>query len=166
MSIITAGQVRAARAFLKWSREDLATSAGLSLQMIKDYEETKFPTTIGRTTAIQKALEKAGIQFGWAGRRVLISAPTGIRTVLRKPRSKTAKQSPRQPRPLTLHLANVMGKETHSLKTIYKSIEDLYSSRGEIPPKSLHAQIRRTLQSHAVFKRQGRGLWSSVGKLA
>lgn len=160
MKIITAGQVRAARGFLKWSREDLAKRAGLSLQMIKDYEETKFPTTVERTTAIQKALEKAGIQFQWVNARVSVSAPLGKRTVLRKPRSAAGtKQSFRQPPPLVLHLVSIMGSDIQQLKTIYEAIEDLYLKRGEVPPKSLRAQIRRTLQSYSIFTRSARGAW-------
>ena len=58
-----ADQCRAARAFLGWSREDLAKRSKVSNATLADFEAGK-RTPYGRTLAdIRKALEEGGIEF-------------------------------------------------------------------------------------------------------
>lgn len=66
--MITAPQIRAARAFLNWSQDDLAKHAGMSVPTIKRIE-SKGPDTssLGTIKAIKAALEGAGITFGADG---------------------------------------------------------------------------------------------------
>jgi DNA-binding XRE family transcriptional regulator len=60
--MITAAQLRAARAVLEWSREELGKAAGVSASTVKNYEAGK--TTIPLVaTAIERTLVEAGIQF-------------------------------------------------------------------------------------------------------
>jgi len=63
--MITGGQIRAARAFLRWSAEDLAAKAKVSTQTVRRAErEDGVPNMLaGNMEAIQRALEKAGISF-------------------------------------------------------------------------------------------------------
>ena len=63
---ITSGQVRAAKAILRWSGEDLASAAGVSLSSIRRVEASDgVPQTQNMRTliAIKKALEQAGVEF-------------------------------------------------------------------------------------------------------
>jgi transcriptional regulator with XRE-family HTH domain len=61
-SMITGGQSRAARALLKWSREDLATAAGVSASTVKNFEAER-NTIQAVATSIERALTEAGIEF-------------------------------------------------------------------------------------------------------
>ena len=63
--LITSEQIRAARAFLRWSASDLADSSGVSTATIKRLEVMRgTPAGQIRTlTAIKQALEAAGIEF-------------------------------------------------------------------------------------------------------
>lgn len=54
-------QIRAARALLGWSQDDLADAAGLSRPTIDRAERTK--TSDATIEAIRLALEKAGVEF-------------------------------------------------------------------------------------------------------
>jgi transcriptional regulator with XRE-family HTH domain len=71
-------QVKAARALLRWSQNDLASACGISLPTIKRLEASTGPLG-GRAdteTAIRAALEAAGVEFiaengGGAGVRLL-----------------------------------------------------------------------------------------------
>lgn len=75
---ITSEQVRAARALLRWEQRDLADASKVSLPSIKRLETqpgalSAQPRTI---TAIQAALESAGVEFipengGGAGVRLM-----------------------------------------------------------------------------------------------
>jgi transcriptional regulator with XRE-family HTH domain len=63
---ITSSQVRAAKALLRWSGEDLARAAGVSLSSIRRVEASKgVPEAQNMRTliAIKKALENAGVRF-------------------------------------------------------------------------------------------------------
>lgn len=62
--MITAPQIRAARAFLDWSQDELAKKSKVSAPTIKRIE-TKGPDSSALSTvmAIKEALEKAGITF-------------------------------------------------------------------------------------------------------
>ena len=74
-------QIKAARALLAWSQEDLATAAGISLPTIKRLEANDGPVG-GRTgtgAKIQAAMVQAGVEFidengGGAGVRLRNSA--------------------------------------------------------------------------------------------
>lgn len=60
---INAGQIKAARALLDWSQEELADASGLSIATIRKTESGQISprgSTVGR---IQKALEDAGLEF-------------------------------------------------------------------------------------------------------
>ncbi len=66
--MITAPQIRAARAFLNWSQGDLAEKSGVSAPTIKRIE-SKGPDSSSLSTikAIKAALEAEGITFNDAG---------------------------------------------------------------------------------------------------
>jgi predicted transcriptional regulator len=60
---ITSGQCRAARALLNINQPELAEAAGLGLSTIVDFEKSRRDVSRAAVHAMQKALEKAGIQF-------------------------------------------------------------------------------------------------------
>ena len=63
---ITAEQIRAAKAIIRWSGEDLAQAAGVSLSSIRRIEAVSgLPKSQNMRTvlAIKAALEAAGVQF-------------------------------------------------------------------------------------------------------
>jgi len=62
MQIVSAQQVKAARALLGWKQEDLAAAASLSLSAVRNFEVGYMPR-ISTTVAIYKAIENAGIEF-------------------------------------------------------------------------------------------------------
>lgn len=76
MSIITKGQLRAARAMLGWSQEELASRSGVSLPSIKRIEpgDDELSIRLDTLSKIQSAFEKAGVDFtrepGWVGVRL------------------------------------------------------------------------------------------------
>ena len=64
--MILSSQVRAAKALLRWSGEDLAIKAGVSLSTIRRVESSDgIPEAqnIKTIIAIKKALEEAGVEF-------------------------------------------------------------------------------------------------------
>ena len=63
--MITGGQIRAARAFLRWSGEELAEKSGVSHQAIHRAEQVDgVPSMlVGNIIAIERALEAAGVIF-------------------------------------------------------------------------------------------------------
>ncbi len=62
---IAAAQVRAARAMVKWSQQDLARASGVSLPTIKRMEGSDGPirSITENVWKVQRALEAAGIEF-------------------------------------------------------------------------------------------------------
>jgi hypothetical protein len=62
---LISGQLRAARAFLRWSAEDLARESNLGVTTIRRAELTEGETTLTRANdfAVRRALEAAGIEF-------------------------------------------------------------------------------------------------------
>lgn len=64
-ALITTSQIRAARALIKWTANDLAANSGVGISTIKRLEVMPGVPAINVTTmvAIQKALEAAGIEF-------------------------------------------------------------------------------------------------------
>ena len=61
--MITARQVRAARALLDWSQQQLADKAIVSLNAVARLEKGLVDPRVSTVMAIQKALTKAGIEF-------------------------------------------------------------------------------------------------------
>ena len=64
--MISSSQIRAAKALLRWSGEDLANKSELSLSTIRRVEASEgVPDTQNMKTllSIKKALEDAGVEF-------------------------------------------------------------------------------------------------------
>jgi transcriptional regulator with XRE-family HTH domain len=61
--LISDTQCRAARGMLKWGQSELASSAGLGLSTIVDFERGRRQVSGEAIVAIRTALETAGIQF-------------------------------------------------------------------------------------------------------
>ena len=60
---ITPPQIRAARALVDWSQEELALKAGVSLSTVRDYEKERRGGEIGALKIICRALENEGVVF-------------------------------------------------------------------------------------------------------
>jgi len=62
---LTAGQIRAARAFLRWRAKDLAREAALGVATIRRAElaEVETSLTMANDLAVRRALEAAGVEF-------------------------------------------------------------------------------------------------------
>ena len=62
---LTSSQIRAARALLRWSAEDLARQSALSVATIRRAEltETNTSMTMANDLAVRRALEAAGVEF-------------------------------------------------------------------------------------------------------
>ncbi len=62
---LTSAQIRAARALIRWSAEDLARSSSVGLTTIRRAELTTEATslTAANNLAIRAALETAGVEF-------------------------------------------------------------------------------------------------------
>jgi hypothetical protein len=65
MKQITSAQIRAARALLRWSAEDLARAAVLGVATVRRAElaEGETPMTAANNLAVRRALETAGVEF-------------------------------------------------------------------------------------------------------
>ena len=61
--MITAPQIRAARALLGWRQADLADASGISEVAIKNIERGQTDPKATTLTAIQNAFHKAGVIF-------------------------------------------------------------------------------------------------------
>lgn len=63
--MVTASQIRAARALLGWNGADLAQAAGLSLQTIRRMESELGPgrSSAANVDAVRRALETKGVVF-------------------------------------------------------------------------------------------------------
>jgi hypothetical protein len=62
---ITSGQIRAARALLRWRAEDLARTSAVGVATIRRAELSEHETsmTAANDLAIRRALEAAGVEF-------------------------------------------------------------------------------------------------------
>jgi transcriptional regulator with XRE-family HTH domain len=62
---LTSAQIRAARALIRWSAEDLARHSTVSVTTIRRAELRPSATVLTRTNdeAIRRALEAAGVEF-------------------------------------------------------------------------------------------------------
>ena len=63
--MLLAGQIRAARALLDWSQQELAEESGVSLATIRRIESERGPdrSTTPNRDAVQRALERGGVLF-------------------------------------------------------------------------------------------------------
>jgi transcriptional regulator with XRE-family HTH domain len=63
--LLTASQIRAARALLEWTQPQLAEASGLSLMSIRRMEGQSGPSqrSAGNVEAVRKALDDAGVMF-------------------------------------------------------------------------------------------------------
>lgn len=61
--MITARQIRAARALLGWSQQELADKAIVSLNAVVRIEREKVDPRASTLNAIESTLKKAGIEF-------------------------------------------------------------------------------------------------------
>ncbi|MGD0866505.1 MAG: helix-turn-helix transcriptional regulator [Rhizomicrobium sp.] len=59
--MITACQIRAARALLGWSQQDLADKSVISVNAIRRLETGHVDPRLSTVTAVQKAIVKAGV---------------------------------------------------------------------------------------------------------
>ena len=81
--MISALQLRAARALLEWNQKDLSRASGLSLPTIQRMENPKFGpgrSSAANVDAVQKALESAGVEFiseNGGGAGVRLAKPAG-----------------------------------------------------------------------------------------
>lgn len=79
--MITAAQMRAGRALIEWSQQELATRSGVSLPTIKRMEKVGPGRSAGDTIeAVQSALQVAGVQFipeNGGGAGVRLAKPEG-----------------------------------------------------------------------------------------
>jgi predicted transcriptional regulator len=69
ITMITPRQIRAARALLGWSQQQLADKAIVSLNAITRLERGDVDPRLSTVSSIQRALEKAGIEFIDAGEK-------------------------------------------------------------------------------------------------
>jgi transcriptional regulator with XRE-family HTH domain len=60
---ITPGQCRSARALLEMTQSELASDAGLGLSTVVDFEKSRRDVSLDAVNSLQRALEKAGVQF-------------------------------------------------------------------------------------------------------
>jgi hypothetical protein len=62
---LTSGQLRAARAFLRWRAEDLARESAVGVATIRRAElaENQTSMTAANDMAVRRALETAGVEF-------------------------------------------------------------------------------------------------------
>jgi transcriptional regulator with XRE-family HTH domain len=61
--IIVPAQIRAARAMLEWSQEELAEKSEVSLSTVRDVESQRRPLDTSAAANIHRALENAGLIF-------------------------------------------------------------------------------------------------------
>jgi transcriptional regulator with XRE-family HTH domain len=60
---MTPSQCRAARALLDWTQLDLAKAAGLGVSTAIDFERERRQVSAEATAAMQRVLQKAGVEF-------------------------------------------------------------------------------------------------------
>lgn len=81
-------QCRAARAFLNWSMDDLATRANCSNSTIRDYEAKRRTPHQNRLNGIRQALEEAGIVFSESNTMAAVAGPIVAAVAAEKPQRK------------------------------------------------------------------------------
>jgi len=83
--MLTPDQLRAARALVKWSREDLSNKSGVAAMTIKGFELLGADSKISTLNKVRRALEAAGVEFIDEGAKSDEGGP-GVR--LRGPKGK------------------------------------------------------------------------------
>ena len=65
LSPLTSAQIRAARALLRWSADELARQSAVGVTTIRRAELTEHQTsmTMANNLAVRRALEDAGVEF-------------------------------------------------------------------------------------------------------
>lgn len=61
--MVTAAQIRAARALLGWSQQELADKAIVSVNAVNRLERELVDTKTSTLAAVEKALQRAGVEF-------------------------------------------------------------------------------------------------------
>jgi predicted transcriptional regulator len=61
--MISPRQIRAARALLDWSQQELADKAIISLNALTRLERAQVDPRVSTVTAVERALNKAGVEF-------------------------------------------------------------------------------------------------------
>lgn len=61
--MVTAAQIRAARALLGWSQQELADKAIVSVNAVNRLERELVDTKTSTLSAVERALQKAGVEF-------------------------------------------------------------------------------------------------------
>jgi transcriptional regulator with XRE-family HTH domain len=74
---IAPAQLRAARAWLGWSQDQLALNSGVSKHSIARYEQGRSVAYDDTLAMLKSTLEEAGITFHFDGARKGISATSG-----------------------------------------------------------------------------------------
>jgi hypothetical protein len=76
---LTSAQIRAARALIRWSAEDLAERSKVSLRTIRRAELSEGQTALTEANdlAIRRALEAAGVEFTNGGQPGVRISPAG-----------------------------------------------------------------------------------------
>ena len=62
-SIVIPAQIRAGRALLDWSQDELAKAAEVALSSVRDLESQKRAADSGTAAAVRRTLENEGIEF-------------------------------------------------------------------------------------------------------
>jgi hypothetical protein len=80
---LTSAQIRAARALIRWSAEDLAKESGVGVTTIRRAEVDQTSMTVPNDLAVRRALETAGVEFidgNGSGPGVRLRAPARPRS--------------------------------------------------------------------------------------
>jgi transcriptional regulator with XRE-family HTH domain len=92
VGMITPRQIRAARALLDWSQQDLADKAIVSLNAVTRLERSAVDPRVSTITAVQTALSRAGIEFlseeANRGEGVRLAKPVHSSAASRTPRKR------------------------------------------------------------------------------
>lgn len=62
-AMLTAAQIRSARAWLNWTQEEMAAHAGVSVPSVKNLEKEAGNATVRTLRKIQDAIEAAGLEI-------------------------------------------------------------------------------------------------------
>jgi transcriptional regulator with XRE-family HTH domain len=95
--MITPRQIRAARALLGWSQQELADKAIVSLNALARLERGTVDARMSTLAAVEKALIKAGVELlsaGEKGEGVRLAFPESDRTRKSRSRPQRGERSP------------------------------------------------------------------------